>query len=157
MKALASVFAEAGCEDVRTYIQSGNVLFRGKISAPVLERRIEDTFGFAVSVVHRPASALARIAAVHPFADRTNEPKLLYVGCCKDRPVQRRLADSPSPDDLVLVHAWRCAEVKTRFDPVARPWDRSSRHFAPPHGRARRVDRRVETRRFSRRPKPSYC
>ncbi len=27
MKRLARMFAEAGCEDVRTYIQSGNVVF----------------------------------------------------------------------------------------------------------------------------------
>jgi uncharacterized protein (DUF1697 family) len=30
MAELASIFVEAGCEDVRTYIQSGNVVFRAK-------------------------------------------------------------------------------------------------------------------------------
>ena len=28
MKELVALFVDAGCEDVRTYIQSGNVLFR---------------------------------------------------------------------------------------------------------------------------------
>ena len=28
MKELAAMFVDAGCEDVRTYIQSGNVVFR---------------------------------------------------------------------------------------------------------------------------------
>ena len=36
MKDLAAMFVDAGCDDVRTYIQSGNVLFR---TDPTLARR----------------------------------------------------------------------------------------------------------------------
>ena len=34
---LAAIFAEAGCKDVRTYIQSGNVLFN---ATPALAKKL---------------------------------------------------------------------------------------------------------------------
>jgi len=59
MPALKACFEASGFEDVVTYIQSGNVLFRPprRASASTLVRRIEDTlsstFGSPVSVVLR--------------------------------------------------------------------------------------------------------
>ena len=40
MKKLAAIFGKAGCEDVRTYIQSGNVVFTAEpaLAASIAER-----------------------------------------------------------------------------------------------------------------------
>lgn len=57
MVQLREVFAELGCTDVRTYIQSGNVVFDGPSrSAPTeagIEAALEAHFGFAIPVVLR--------------------------------------------------------------------------------------------------------
>ena len=66
MAELRTLLADAGYDRVRTYIASGNVLFRsGERSAAKLdaqlERAIEARFGLPVRVVVRSASELARI------------------------------------------------------------------------------------------------
>jgi uncharacterized protein (DUF1697 family) len=51
MKALADIFADAGCAEVKTYIQSGNVLFRSSARADVaaaVRAAIEAQFGLNV-------------------------------------------------------------------------------------------------------------
>jgi len=71
MRALAACLTEDGLDQVRTYIQSGNVLFTsGKASTPVLERRIEKavtaTFGCTVAVVVRSAKQMRGIVEDAP-------------------------------------------------------------------------------------------
>jgi uncharacterized protein (DUF1697 family) len=50
MTQLAQVFVDAGCTDVRTYIQSGNVIFKAsqsklKTLPGIITQRIEETSG----------------------------------------------------------------------------------------------------------------
>jgi uncharacterized protein (DUF1697 family) len=59
---LRALFAEAGCEKVTTYIQSGNVVFTHPARSPQtlgadLERRIEAANGFDVPVILTAPSA----------------------------------------------------------------------------------------------------
>lgn len=69
MAALARVFQELGCEDVRTYIQSGNVVFRAPVAdAAAIEAVIEAHFGFPVTVALRTAADWRRIVAGNPYA-----------------------------------------------------------------------------------------
>jgi uncharacterized protein (DUF1697 family) len=82
MATLREVFAGAGGEDVVTYIQSGNVVFRHRArSAPKLradlEARIEATTGFAVPVILRTDTQLARVIEHNPYP--TDEPTSLHV------------------------------------------------------------------------------
>ncbi|HEY7574565.1 MAG TPA: DUF1697 domain-containing protein, partial [Thermoanaerobaculia bacterium] len=63
MKDLAAIFAAAGCGDVRTYIASGNVVYRaGKALArrvPDLAREaIAERFGFDAPIVTRTADEM---------------------------------------------------------------------------------------------------
>jgi uncharacterized protein (DUF1697 family) len=56
MKTLAAVFEATGMTDVRTYINSGNVVFSSTLRspkriAPALEKAIAAEFGFAVDVL----------------------------------------------------------------------------------------------------------
>jgi uncharacterized protein (DUF1697 family) len=77
MKTLKAVFEEAGMTDVRTYINSGNVVFSSKQRssdriAAVLEKAIEKQFGFAVDVLVVSAARLEKIVAAIP-ANWTND------------------------------------------------------------------------------------
>jgi len=61
-----------GHADVRTYIQSGNVVFTAKSAPPArirtaLEKRIEENFGFEVTVLLRTAAELAALTKRNPY------------------------------------------------------------------------------------------
>ena len=92
MKDLATLFREAGCEDVRTYIQSGNVLFRAGTTLAeaipsLISASIESRFGYRVPVVTRTARDLRAIVEANPFAEAD---KLLVLF----------LADAPNPEQV---------------------------------------------------------
>jgi uncharacterized protein (DUF1697 family) len=62
MKDLVAVCTEAGCAEVQTYVQSGNIVFRaGRAEASrlpaVIEEAIADRFGLAVPVIVRRRSS----------------------------------------------------------------------------------------------------
>lgn len=71
MASLREVFEELGHTNVRTYIQSGNVVFDAKGSAPsvrtALERAIDERFGLDVTVLLRTPAELAKVKAQNPF------------------------------------------------------------------------------------------
>lgn len=74
MAELRRLCEEAGCEDVRTYIQSGNVLFTHTSSdrealARKLERAVEKTFGIATPIALRTFDEIRRVAGSPPFGD----------------------------------------------------------------------------------------
>jgi len=74
MTDLRALFENLGHSDVRTYIQSGNVVFRAKGSAPArvrsaVEQRIEHDFGFDVTVLLRTPAELASVLARNPYDD----------------------------------------------------------------------------------------
>jgi uncharacterized protein (DUF1697 family) len=76
------LLAEAGFEDVATYIQSGNIVLRSEKPATRLrtemEKVIEDRFGFAVPVIMRSRKQLDSVIAANPFAEPA-DPRLLHV------------------------------------------------------------------------------
>jgi uncharacterized protein (DUF1697 family) len=83
MRDLAALFEQAGCSDVQTYIQSGNVVFdtssRPERLAVTVEKRIAERFSLTVPVVLRSGAELARIARANPFLGRKLDPALLHV------------------------------------------------------------------------------
>ena len=89
MADLRAAVAAAGAEEVSTYIQSGNVVFRWPGEAPTtlsadLERAIEAAAGFAVPVTLRSAGELAAVVAGAPFP--TDEPTHLHVSFLREPP-----------------------------------------------------------------------
>ena len=71
MKTLKTVFESVGMTDVRTYINSGNVIFATKLRsrqriADLLEEAIEKRFGFDVGVLVRSAADLRKIVEAIP-------------------------------------------------------------------------------------------
>jgi len=85
MAGLKSLFSSLGLEDVATYIQSGNVVFRSPTGdardiATGIEQRIADVVGISVAVLLRTPAELAEIAGSNPFlGDRADLSKLHVV------------------------------------------------------------------------------
>jgi uncharacterized protein (DUF1697 family) len=82
MAALRDTCAAAGCEDVVTYIQSGNVVLKSALSADKLRTALEEAiakeFGFNPAVMIRTAKELAATVERNPYAGA--EEKFLHVG-----------------------------------------------------------------------------
>ncbi len=73
MDGLRACFAETGCSDVRTYIQSGNAIFRAadfeaaKTACRQMEAAILERFGCKSPIVLRSGAELSSAARDNPF------------------------------------------------------------------------------------------
>lgn len=85
MDVLRTLHEALGLAEVRTYIQSGNVVFRTKLKDPgAIGRKIEDAIekghGFRPVVMVRTAAELRDVVARNPFAGRSGlDPRKLAV------------------------------------------------------------------------------
>src|ERR1051326_4717494 len=99
MATLVKMFEGCGCEGVRTYIQSGNVVFAaaaeeaGEIGAAI-SKQIERKLGLRVPVVLRTGAELARVVERNPFA---GSEESLHVAFLADEP-GRALVASLDPE-----------------------------------------------------------
>lgn len=84
------MFADAGCRNVRTYIQSGNVVFdaanRGPNIAMLISAAIHKNFGYNIPVVLRTSEELAGVIRENPFLQAGADPKALHVYFLADQP-----------------------------------------------------------------------
>ena len=101
MKSLLSIMADAGCEDARSYIQSGNVVFRSFESAPdELAGRISDAIqsahGFRPRLMLMEAQDLRRFAGEVPFPASEVDPRTIHLFF---------LAQQPQSPDLEALEA----------------------------------------------------
>lgn len=97
MPELARLFRDAGCEDVSTYIQSGNVVFRATADvaagvAAAVEAAILAGYGFSSPVIIRSRDALVAVAANNPFLAAGAEESHVHVYFLKDRPAAATVA-----------------------------------------------------------------
>lgn len=103
MEALRTLCSGFGLQDVQTYIQSGNVVFREdggdfESLAGKLEEGIHHRFGFRPAVIVRTAAELRKVIANNPFADRPGvEPNRLLVVFMAGAPTR------PARDQLLAV------------------------------------------------------
>src|SRR5580692_4057372 len=84
MRDLAVMFEDAGCGDVRTFIQSGNVIFTAgaKVSkglASVIASKIEAQFGYKVPVVLRTAQQLRDVVAHNPYPGAEDNLHVMFL------------------------------------------------------------------------------
>lgn len=111
MKQLVAVFEACGAEEVRTYIQSGNVVFRASASlAKGLPRLVSEAIAreaeLEVPVVVRSARQLEAVVKNNPLLEPPIEPKFLAVGFLSRKPTSSRIASldpDRSPPDLFVV------------------------------------------------------
>jgi uncharacterized protein (DUF1697 family) len=120
MSDLRALFEDLGHEDVRTYLQSGNVVFKGRSSAPKrlaaeIEDAISKAFDFKISVIFRTDRELKRVAAENPFALEGAKPSLLHVMFLAERAASKAIKtldyDRSPPDEFEV----KGGEVYLRF------------------------------------------
>jgi uncharacterized protein (DUF1697 family) len=84
MADLRAVYESLGCTDVRTFLQSGNVVFSTTqdiaVLTPKLEAAIAARFGFAVPVINRSIAELRETMMRNPYPDQAKaDPAHLLV------------------------------------------------------------------------------
>jgi uncharacterized protein (DUF1697 family) len=83
MPDLRALLKEAGLQNVRTYVQSGNIVLESELSPDELARRcaqlITERFGFDVPVIVRTRDELAEVVDRNPLADIAQNPKRYQV------------------------------------------------------------------------------
>jgi uncharacterized protein (DUF1697 family) len=100
MRDLSGLFVEAGCENVRTFIQSGNVVFTAnprvsKNLSAVLTAKIEERFGLRVPVILRTAQQLHDVVSNNPYPRLEDMLHVVF------------LADLPSPAKAAALNPQR--------------------------------------------------
>jgi uncharacterized protein (DUF1697 family) len=112
MKELVAIFAAAGCGNVRSYIQSGNVVFEAGARAATramaaARARILEDFGIDVPLIVRSADEMRRVIDENPFLRDGAPEKTLHVAFLADQPNAERVrALDPNrslPDSFVVV------------------------------------------------------
>jgi uncharacterized protein (DUF1697 family) len=109
MGALRDICASVGCEDVVTYIQSGNVVLKSKLAADklrtALEAAIDREFGFNPAVMIRTAKEMAAVSDHNPYPDA--DDKTVHVGFLHAAPnatTKKCLAAIDcAPEELTLI------------------------------------------------------
>jgi len=91
MKSLVSILRKLGLDEVKTYIQSGNVVFRvseplAKDVVPNISAAIEKDFGFRPQILMLSATDLLAIVANNPFVADADEPKMLHCFFLSETP-----------------------------------------------------------------------
>lgn len=134
MKLLVNILEGLGCEDVATYIQSGNAVFRsrhrsGEALGKAIGEAIAAERGFHPTTFVIDVAALRRIAEANPYPEAEAEPKSLHVWL---------LAGKPGPGARQKLEALRSGSESFHLGPRSPLPPRAGRH------------RQVETRRRSR-------
>jgi uncharacterized protein (DUF1697 family) len=97
MEDLRELFRALGSEDVRTYVQSGNVVFRSRAPSSDLTSAIQDRMREAldldVTLLLRTKAELARVVRGNPFLPSGIEPAKLHVTFLSRAPDAARLHD----------------------------------------------------------------
>ncbi|MDG4808102.1 DUF1697 domain-containing protein [Micromonospora sp. WMMD1120] len=97
MADLRRIVGDLGHEDVKTYLQSGNVAFGSTVRdaeklAAGIERALADELSLTVPVLVRSGRELAAVAGGNPYADREDDPTRLMVAFLATAPAPAAVA-----------------------------------------------------------------
>ena len=96
MKDLAQMFLDAGCTNVRTFIQSGNVIFEAPAGAAgigdAIKAKIEKRYGYRIPVIIRTSEQLLKTIRENPFLKAGTDGKALHVYFLADSPKASTIA-----------------------------------------------------------------
>ena len=118
MPALRELLAAAGLDDVRTYLQSGNVVLSSKLPPERLarecRRQISGGLGLDIDVVVRTRDELAAVVRQNPLRKVADNPKRYQVSFLESEPkaeVVDRLAAATAESERFVVdgreiYAW---------------------------------------------------
>lgn len=111
MPDLRNLFTTLGHDGVRSYIQSGNLIFNSTVDDPArlaaeIERGVARDLGVSVTVLVRTSDELTRVVANNPFTGRDVDASTLHVTFLADEPDPDRAtelrAPAGMPDEFVL-------------------------------------------------------
>jgi uncharacterized protein (DUF1697 family) len=146
MPALRSALADAGYEDVETYVQSGNVVLATSEKPAALERSLErlidEEFSLQIPVVVRTRAQLAKVVNKNPLGDVAADPKRYQVAFLRSKLTREAVdalqAATIEPERVVIdgleIYSWHDAGVarsklwaaiaskKLGVDATARNW-----------------------------------
>lgn len=101
MKELVAVLEDLGCQNVRTYIQSGNAVLQSSKTASGLSNRIGEEIkrrrGFEPHVLLLELGDFERAIAANPFPDAESDLKGLHFGFLDSAP------SKPDLDELAAL------------------------------------------------------
>lgn len=113
MQDLKLMFQSLGFHNVRTYIQSGNVLFESNEESEdqlreLLECQLKETFGFEVAVILRTLAEMEQVIINHPFVlSEPDDYKRWYVTFLPAEPsgeaMDKLRMYEDGPDKLCLI------------------------------------------------------
>jgi uncharacterized protein (DUF1697 family) len=123
MPALREALEDAGFEDVKTYVQSGNVVLTSSSKTDAVRRKAEqvvaESFGLEIPVVVRTKAELAAVVRRNPLGKVATEPKRYQVSFLdKKLPATalKELQAVAAPTERIVAHgrevyAWHPAGV----------------------------------------------
>jgi uncharacterized protein (DUF1697 family) len=111
MPALRAALHDAGFDDVRTYVQSGNIVLGTDLTPDQLAERCHDviveTFDLDIAVVARTRDQLADVVDRDPLGDVADNPKRYQVcflaGELKPEALEKLVAAAAEPERIVAV------------------------------------------------------
>jgi uncharacterized protein (DUF1697 family) len=111
MPALRECLASDGLKDVKTYVQSGNIVVSSDEAPEELKRRCEtliaSEFGLDIPVIVRTREELANVVGLNPLKEVADNPKryqVTFLSSELKREQLKRLAElAAAPERLVAV------------------------------------------------------
>jgi uncharacterized protein (DUF1697 family) len=106
METLRGIYEESGFSKVRTYVQSGNVVFESSEQDQVglekrIEAQIEQACGFSIPVFIRQAHEFLEILTCNPFLnERAEDPGKLHVTFLQQAPPETAWSKLASPSGI---------------------------------------------------------
>lgn len=94
MDSLRQLLTNLGFQNLQTYIQSGNIVFKFKKSGPkqletIISKAISDKFAFDVPVIVKELEVFKQIVSNNPYlTNQTKDPAHLHVTFLSDKPDQ---------------------------------------------------------------------
>ena len=99
MKTLVQVFEKAGATNVRTYIQSGNVVFEAKKAPANLDVVLEKKFKFEIPIVLRTKDELQAVTKANPWKKDADVVHVVFLADAPTKEHIARLDPKRSPPD----------------------------------------------------------
>ena len=115
MKSLSQIFEAADCESVKTYIQSGNVVFNARIRSTgqfgdAIGKAIETEHGFRPAIQLITADALRTAIASNPYPQAASEPKSLHLCFLGEPPLKAQIRDAEDllsdSESIAVIGSW---------------------------------------------------
>ncbi len=118
MPALRDALTAAGFGDVRTYLQSGNVVLSSSAKANDVVRKVKrliaEEFGLDIAVVGRTRPQLAKVVELNPLKKVAKNPKRYQVSFLEAEAtpeLTRRVEEAAVPPEQVVavgreIYAW---------------------------------------------------